>query len=351
MGKWHLGDEIFRQQGFDEWVSIEDGYIQYYSDGRNEDERSSYHHWLIEKGYEPNENNIFTRQFATSLPIEHCKPSFLSENATRFINQNADKPFVLYVNFLEPHTPFNGPLNDLHEMSDIKLPENYNDLPWENVQGLEDVPEAPFRTRARDDQILMETKRKYWGLVSQVDRSVGAILSALEEEGLAGNTIIVYTSDHGEMMGAHRMMGKNNPFEEATRVPLIIFDPRSGMEQRILDRPVSLIDLVPTLLDLMGTDMPLHLQGKSLAPVIKGDDYPGRYVFSESRNFRIVVSPDDWKLVIMDKINFLFNLNDDPLEKKNLYYLDEYKDKKELLLEKLADWQEQTNDPYILAIE
>ena len=111
MGKWHLGDEVFAQHGFQTWVSIEDNYIEHYSDRRDKNARSDYHHWLVEKGYQPSKsNNTFSRKFAASLPLEHCKPRFLEENACKYLEENKDDPFILYVNFLEPHAPFTGPL-------------------------------------------------------------------------------------------------------------------------------------------------------------------------------------------------------------------------------------------------
>ncbi|MCP5110306.1 MAG: sulfatase-like hydrolase/transferase, partial [bacterium] len=87
VGKWHLGDEVFAQHGFEHWVSIEDIYTRYFSEGRDKATRSSYHHFLDELGYKPDrtENNQFTRQFAVRRPVEHCKPAFMAQEASKFI--------------------------------------------------------------------------------------------------------------------------------------------------------------------------------------------------------------------------------------------------------------------------
>ncbi|MFC2080958.1 sulfatase-like hydrolase/transferase [Bacteroidota bacterium] len=191
MGKWHLGDEIFLQHGFDEWVSIEDHYFNSFSEKRDRAARSSYHHWLLEQGYEPDdpEQNLFTRRFAVSLPIEHCKPKFLELQATDFLERNKENPFVLYVNFLEPHNPFSGPLNDLHPRKDIPLPANFDDPIDENEPLLYQVlQEDCMATFGDSEEEIRELTGKYWGLISQVDRSLGGILDKIDELGLAENT-------------------------------------------------------------------------------------------------------------------------------------------------------------------
>jgi arylsulfatase A-like enzyme len=125
MGKWHLGDEHFVQHGFDEWVSMEDGYNRHFSPGRDKDSRSAYHHWLVEKGVKPDQdNNRFSRNFASNLPIELGKPKFLEEKAIEFMEKNKDNPFILYINFLEPHSPFSSTLNEYHDLEDLIIPGN-----------------------------------------------------------------------------------------------------------------------------------------------------------------------------------------------------------------------------------
>ncbi|MBI4559945.1 MAG: sulfatase-like hydrolase/transferase, partial [Candidatus Hydrogenedentes bacterium] len=115
MGKWHLGDELFAQHGFEEWVSIEDGYRKYFRPDRDPNKKSDYHAFLTELGYLPDVNGYFSREFATRRPLEHCKPKFLEIKACDFIRRHRNEPFILYVNFLEPHMPFFGPLDDAHD--------------------------------------------------------------------------------------------------------------------------------------------------------------------------------------------------------------------------------------------
>ena len=114
-GKWHLGDEIFAQHGFEEWRSIEDGYRKYYRPEKDKEKKSDYWHFLKNLDYKPDtKNNDFSRGFAARRPLEHCKPKFLELETIDFLKRHRNEPFMLYVNFLEPHMPFYGPLDDKH---------------------------------------------------------------------------------------------------------------------------------------------------------------------------------------------------------------------------------------------
>ena len=259
MGKWHLGDEVFAQRGFKEWESIEDIYWRYFGEDRDPDAKSSYDKFLRALGHETDcPSGRFSRNFCARLPIEHCKPKFLEGQACDFLRRHRNEPFVLYVSFLEPHPPFFGPLNDEHKPEEIELPINLSDPLEENEPQeycrryekylAEGIKGDPLKTEA-DWRYLI---RKYWGLVTQVDRSVGAILKMLERLELADNTIVVITSDHGDMMGSHRLVTKSIIYEEAVRVAWLMRLPALGGRQKIIDEPVSHIDLVPTLLDVMG---------------------------------------------------------------------------------------------------
>jgi arylsulfatase A-like enzyme len=118
---------------------------------------------------------------------------------------------------------------------------------------------------------------KYWGLVHQVDRSIGVIIAKLKELNLYENTIIVYTSEHGKMMGKFGHGGKSVMYDLSARVPLFLKIP--GVPAAKIDYPVSQIDLMPTLLDAMGLEIPSRLPGKSLLPHLDRDH--GGNVFLE----------------------------------------------------------------------
>ncbi len=279
IGKWHLGDEVFRRHGFEEWVSIEDGYRKYYSPERDGRTRSDYFHFLLENGYTPDVKSddgigVFSRPFAARLPEELTKAHFVADRSIDFIRRYQDSSFVLFSQFLEPHMPFFGPRDDQYNADAVPLPESFDD-------DLEDLPlkirlfHRSYRERGHSGLELKEPKgwreiiSRYWGLVSMVDTQVGRILDALRASNAADNTIVVFTSDHGDMMGAHGLLGKCVMFEEAIRVPLLIEMPQGLREKysnipNVESRPISQVDLIPTLLELLGGDVPESLDGSSL---------------------------------------------------------------------------------------
>jgi len=367
IGKWHLGSELKPQQGFDIRISTEDGYTS-----GDTTKFSDFHYSLRAKGYDEGRNvkGYFSRGFAANLPYEDSKSKFMETKALEFLDKNKEKPFMLYLGFLEPHSPISGPFNDLHEDVDIKLNEAQKSFPGED---------APWRYRISavntklDSKKMMINMHNYWGLVHQVDLSVGKIMQKLKELGIEDNTILVYTSEHGNMMGEHHMMFKTVMYDGSARIPLFVKAP--GLESKKINQPVSQIDLVPTLLDLMQVEEPEYLQGKSLVPLMKGEAQSNTPVFISwhakppyqiegktpcieeltqeecyhyfyESEIRAVVK-GEWKLVMTadpDDKSQLFNIKEDPMELHNLYYEKGYGDKIEELYASLKAWQAQTND-------
>ena len=387
MGKWHLGDEIFLQHGFHEWASIEDTYSQYYSQGRDQSLRSDYHHFLVAHGQQPGADGKFRREFAARMPIELCKPKFLELQACDFLRRHRADPFILYVNYLEPHPPYYGPLDDEHDRALIDIPRSFSVLMGANDPKSYRQRQERYRAKnCKDEQSVREVTAKYWGNVTQVDRSVGAILKTLDDLGLADNTLVVYTSDHGDMMGAHCLMAKGVMYQEAVRVPWLMRIPVTmggGHTQgRVISQQVSHIDLIPTLLDLMGSRAVAGLPGQSLVPLIQGGALQEDHVIIEwntthsgkkakddktkkgkkigklvkesgggeddstgGPRFRTIIAPDGWKLNLCDTDHSqLFNLTEDPDEIHNLFGLAEYKDLVRRLTDKIHRWQEKTGD-------
>ncbi|MCC2687095.1 MAG: putative sulfatase [Paenibacillaceae bacterium] len=333
-GKWHLGDEIFKQRGFDEWVSIEDYvYRKYCSPGKDADEHSSYHQFLTANGIEPNQVTedgyaYFDRHYSARLPEAYSKPKFLADEAIRFIKENKDQPFVLYVNFLEPHMPYTGPRDNQYDRSVIPFPPNFRhrvDDRHPSSERARKYLEQGFQgAKLSTDDDWREMIARYWGLVSLVDTHLGRILDTLKDCGLYDDTITVFTSDHGDMMGSHGLLEKGAMFEEAIRVPLLLRGPGLPSGVRV-GAQFSQIDLVPTLLEMLGVPRAEHLQGQSwLAGLHNMEPYPERDIFVELHKpdqgwTRAVLTPDRWKYI--DRAtgpNELYQLQDDPYEMNNL---------------------------------
>lgn len=374
MGKWHLGDEIFPQHGFEHWVSIEDEYIRYYSAGRDRAARSSYHHFLVGQGYQPDDSDgTFSRSFAARRPLEQTKAAFLAQQAVEFLYANRREPWILYVNFLEPHPPYFGPFDTLHSAAEAPLPPNFPGLGVERepaqyekfrararqtIEGKIDWPDtklAATEPEARWREALERLNRNYAGSCALVDYAVGRILWALEATGQADNTIVVFTSDHGEMGGAHSLIQKSVFYEEALRVPMLLRVPFRQSRQIAVGPPVSHIDLVPTLLELMGARERPDLPGESWSALLEGRRRREDHVFIEWTDVeggphgRCVISPDGWKLALYVNDNsMLFDRNRDPLEMNNLFYRAEFRQQVRRLRTRLEEWQRRERDTLAL---
>jgi arylsulfatase len=388
-GKWHLGNELRAQRGFDWWSSMEDGYIK----DHQRDGFSTYHQWLVRQGYQPPDSapdgsKVFKRSTAARLPEEAGKPAFLAHEAGRFLDEHIQQrpgtPFALYVNFLEPHMPFFGPWDQRYAPELVDLPPTWYAEP---------DPGMPLRYRVRrqhymehnehvgtnDEAGWRALKARYWGLASLVDKYVGRILEHLRALSLAEHTIIVYSTDHGDMMGEHRLLAKGVQYEGAVRVPLIIHVP--GQPPRRLATPTSQIDLLPTLLELLGVDRPAHLQGQSLVErLLKGDRTPDHAevviewsgarggVLADGHRFNTgpleqravaaqqrTIRRGRWKLTVDEAGQHeLYDLAHDPLERHNLLYAGRLQqapgaaEAVEGLWERLRAWQRRTADPLVL---
>ena len=298
-GKWHLGDDVIRQHGYHEWVSAEDGHRAQYTRREYLRVMSDYWHYLLEQGYEPKTEAkgamIFDAWERALMPEEHQMASFLGRRAADFIRRNADAPFVMYVSTFEPHPPYYGPLNDLYDPSQIptgpaflKRPEGHSLVNrvradyYTNWLGSDSPPPpgeyvtssgaAALGNDVTTEEGWRTLRARYMANITLVDSMVGMIVDALEEAGVSDNTAVIFSSEHGDMAGDHRMLEKRSFYEEASRVPLLMSVPWLPQSSRKIEGSVGHIDLIPTLLDLMGEPAPLHLQGKSLVPAMKGDE-------------------------------------------------------------------------------
>ena len=367
-GKWHLGDEFSAQRGFQEWASIEE-YFKSALSAKKIDGVSDYTKFLLSKGYKPDLGNgkYFGRSFVSTLSFELSKAKFVETKACEFLERHRGEPFVMFVAFIEPHPPYNGPFNNEHSLETISLDASAGDALGDDIPLRYRLRQELYRKRLVTPERYRETKQKYLGLITQIDRCIGTILTKLDGFGLTEQTVIVLTSDHGDMMGGHGILGKRLMFEQSARVPYVVRVPG----QRPLRCPASIshIDFTPTILELMGKPADAQCVGQSRANMIHGaTDSPG-FVFLEwspekekifkqtklgtkeeikrclSESTRAVVSPDGWKLCLRDKDkNELYNLHDDPEERTNLYYKNTPPDIIASLTGEIHRWQERVGD-------
>ncbi|GAA5139736.1 hypothetical protein GCM10023213_20980 [Prosthecobacter algae] len=206
------------------------------------------------------------------LPDELTDDGAVTTWAADFLKQKAKKPFFLSVGLYRPHSPWYVPQKyfDLFPLDSIQLPEV-------KEGDLDDVPEfarSHNKPGSHHEKILKgnqwkEAVRAYLASVAFCDAMLGRVLDGLASGPNAENTIVVFTSDHGWYLGEKNLWHKGKLWEETTRVPLTIYAPGLTKEDTVSDQPVSLVDLYPTLCDLVKVAKPEHLDGHSLLPLLK----------------------------------------------------------------------------------
>ncbi|MHC4678493.1 MAG: sulfatase family protein [Planctomycetota bacterium] len=270
------------------------------------------------------------------LPPEQCFDVQVADLTCHRIKslESSDQPFMITSSFIWPHDPnvVPSPYYEAFDPKDIELPGNMH------------VREALFEkdwsreiVRALGEPGLREFLRIYYGMVKLIDDQVGRILTALDQTGKTDDTVIVFTSDHGDMMGGHGMVWKSTRafYEEVVRVPLLISCPKK-FRSRVSHSAADSTDLMPTLLELAGRPVPRHVQGRSLVSHLTGSEGSAgarTYTFSErvapnpqgrrkvlpGTKGDFMVRGEGWKYVrYRDGREYLYNLRDDPGEMANL---------------------------------
>jgi len=366
-GKWHLGDELRPQHGFDAWRSLDDEYREYYSDPADRRRRSDYHHFLVREGFPPDEPDpfgdgpVFSRNFAAALAEPFTKASFLAGEAEGFLAERRDgRPFLLSVNTLEPHPPTYGPLNRLHDPASIPTGPAFAqpvgaDASRHHRQRAEKTRQQGYKHHPiATPADWRRLRANYYGLVTLVDTMVGRVLAALDASGQADNTIVVYTSDHGDMLGDHCLTQKGVFYEQAVRVPLLVRVPWLGRSPVRMTQPISQVDLAATLRDLMGLPPPNAGDGRSCAGEL--GRLPERDVVvtrtdrqNSGNDGRSLVTSDGWKLNLYhEDVPELYHLAEDPCELHNLGADAAQRGRIDELAARVRAWQQAQDDTLTL---
>jgi choline-sulfatase len=289
-----------------------------------------------------------------SLQIDYDdETEFLAQQKLYDLARRTEKdPFFLTVSFSHPHSPFTAFSDHWHRYrhEDIDLPA----VPPIPLEKLDTHSRWLYYSHGRDrikvtTEHVLNARHAYYGMISYIDDKVGRLLQVLESTGLADNTIVIFISDHGEMLGERGMWYKQTFFEGSTRVPLLISGPGVGKD-RLIESVVSLIDLFPTLLDLAtdGHPPPVAgpIDGNSLVPLIHGDSKNWPDVAVCEYSDMGVCAP--CRMIRMGSLKYsythgfetlLFDLEKDPLELVNLSGDPAYREQERQLRERLlADW-------------
>ncbi len=345
IGKWHLdGGDYFGlgkcPKGWDPayWYDM-----KCYLEELTEQERyDSRHSQLME-----------TRDFSEDFLYGHR----VSNRAIDFLEKFHDDDFLLVVSYDEPHDPSLCPPPYSKMYKDFCFPKSENI--WDTMEG---KPEHQKVWGARNmglDKDKLELKQPYlFGCNSYVDYEIGRVLDAIDQH--APDAIVIYTSDHGDMMFSHNLWAKGPcAYDEITRIPFIVRGP--GIPQGVVDgNPVSHINITPTILELMGANVPNTMEGKSLLPELENPEVRvNDYVFTEFGRYEVdhdgfggmqlmrTVFDGRYKFTVnLLTSDELYDMEQDPAEMKNLIDDPAYAQIRDHLHDVLLDHMNKTRDPF-----
>jgi len=302
---------------------------------------------------------------ALQIPKEHTLTAFQAKECIEAIERLKDRAFSITCSFHFPHAPMlpPEPYYSMYPAEEMQPPASLKDdmenSPYKNANGRPGLPEYS------DPEKIKYMISNYYGLVKEIDDWVGEILAKLDELGLSEQTLVIFTSDHGEMLGAHGLREKNVFYEESAHVPLIMRFPGEIQSKTRVDAYVSNVDLFATILDYL--EVKEHpSDGYSLRDLIEGTvTGHGEYVVTEW-NYRGDISPnymivrDGWKLMIpysksSSVINALYDLNNDPYEMNNLLGKNPertlYEERVEELRACLLEWLEKNGSKHYQGVK
>jgi len=335
IGKWHLDGGIPpdqpggyiepgpRRQGWQEWYGYEKG-----------------HEYLNVWKYDDNRKKVRVQGYG-------WEPAWHTDMALDFVrrHRNMNKPWLYYVAYGPPHLPQQCPERFLkmYDPNAFQLP-----------------PDVARRLPPAKRKELRTILQCYYAQVTAIDFEVGRLLRGLRELGVDRDTIVLYTSDHGDKLGSHwspglRLRGKAAPFASAFRIPLMVRWPGRIKPGQVHDCLVSSVDLTPTILDLAGLPVAATMQGDSMAPwCLTGKGKANEAVYLGLHGSLTGDTERAWRAVwdgryiyAPGKFHVLYDHQEDPHEMKNLINLPQYADVRKRLDALLLHLAERTQDPFL----
>ncbi len=307
---------------------------------------------ITDPGEEPGQGEVYGW---LQIPKEHAHAAFTVDETIDALDRMAAGPFSLTCSIGPPHPPFLNvaPYWGMYPAKDMPLPENFqHDMTW-----------SPYRNRQaqmkkyQSPEAIREGLSIYYGMVREADDNIGRLLARLDALGLRDNTLVIFTSDHGEMMGSHGMGSKMTFYEESVHVPLLMRLPGRIKAGTRIAAPVSTMDLFATILDYLEVKAP-RTESASLRPLLEGsgaslaDFRVSEWFGAQVPNF--MVRTKDWKLILgagaaNRSQDALFDLKNDPGEVTNLIGAPALRAKNQgragELRDRLVQWLEKNGNP------
>ena len=331
VGKMHVHPSR-SLQGFHH-VELHDGYlhalrmqdsVSYFEAQRNSDD---YYHWLrqelgvdadtIDTGLEC--NSWVSRPWC--YDEKYHPTNWVTDRSIDFLRtRDPEKPFFLMASYLKPHPPLDPPqyYYDMYMNMELRKPAVGD---WEKEHFID---EFDSKTGPRDEFMIRQMMAGYYGLITHLDHQIGKLIQGLVEHNLYDNTIIIFTADHGEELGDHHLFRKSRAYEGSAHIPFIISAPEHlipGIKRGTRSKAVvELMDVMPTVLDMVNAEIPSSIDGKSLVPILKDPDSKvrdylhGEHSYGPLSNHWIVTENDKFIWNSDSGTEEYFDLKSDPRE-------------------------------------
>jgi len=355
---------------------IDDGYDTFHWSHHPQPDwpENEYSQWLAAKGrsWEELHGGAITPYVDRGVPAEYHQTTWCAEKAVEFIEENrfvagkGGRPWLFSFNCFDPHHPFDPPADYLqrYDPADMPAPKyqpgELDNKPTYQRLDHEWAHNTPgyFHVAGMTDDDRRLVTAAYYAMVELIDEQVGRMLDALQQTGQADNTIVIFMSDHGEMLGDHGIYLKGPHFyEAAVRVPLIVSWPARFRASLRVEGLVELVDIAPMLLGAAGIEVPPRMQGRSLLPLCTGEADPRHHrdaVYSEyynawthKRSYGTMLRTESEKIVVYHGTDQgeLYDLRRDPDEFDNLWDDATRSDMKLRMMKRAFDVSVLTMDP------
>jgi Arylsulfatase A and related enzymes len=283
--------------------------------------------------------------------------AFFANHAREFLRSTRDAPFFLHVNFRRPHHPFNPPAPYDTMYLGANFPPSHKregemaNKPSQQKAALENSVGFDLRTMTPAE--LDRVKAYYYGMITENDKYIGAILEELKTSGLEDRTLVIFNADHGEMLGDHGLLFKGSyMYDAVVRVPCIMRAPGKLPSGAVVNALVEEVDVLPTILDVLGAPIPSCVQGKSLVALANNPSSKHKQaVFSEFPTIRMARTKE-WKLVhyVKARQGELYHLTEDPYELTNLFDDPKHAGARADMEALLFDWLVGSQDPLLAPV-
>ncbi len=280
----------------------------------------------------------------SQLPAKHHNSTWVVDKSIDFLERaDREKPFMLMTSFIKPHPPFESPTpwNKLYRGPEMPLPKRPKDSEklisfWNHFQN-----RYKYMDNGVDDNLIRTMKAYYYSSISFIDYNLGRLVSYLKENNLYEDTLIVFSADHGEMLGDYYSFGKRNFLDSSARVPMIMVN--SGLpEGTMCNKPVNLVDIFPTFLDYAGIKTNLDICGESMISIASGktdrEVTYGQYQRNEYAMYMAVTEEYKYIYSAPDQKEWVFDLKTDPDETVNKAYNPMYRHVRENMKKKIMDY-------------